>query len=137
MTETKGNSMFCGPEHWTRDCRCSKHRQSRVHKTYCFPEVSVNKYFITYQESKKRKNKANFIRKYMKYFINFLKNIKFNYVHNVIHKTFARHSRVSAVQRSRVLVMAHVIFLSFTGDIMHCPPRALMRGRQSNFHNLT
>ena len=58
------------------------HRQSRVHKTYCFPEVSVNKYF-------KRKNKANFIRKYMKYFINFLKDIKFNSVHNVIHKTFA------------------------------------------------
>ena len=25
-----------------------KHRQSRVHKTYCFPEVSVNKYFIIY-----------------------------------------------------------------------------------------
>ena len=51
--------------------------------------VSVNKYSIIYQESKKRKNKANFIRKYMKYFINFLKNVKFNSVHNVIHKTFA------------------------------------------------
>ena len=25
----------------------------------------------------------------MKYFINFLKNVKFNAVHNVIHKTFA------------------------------------------------
>ena len=25
----------------------------------------------------------------MKYFINFLKNVKFNSVHNVIHKTFA------------------------------------------------
>ena len=37
----------------------------------------------------KRKNKANFIRKYMKYFINFLKNVKFNAVYNVIHKTFA------------------------------------------------
>ena len=24
---------------------------------YCFPEVSVNKYFIIYQESNKRKNK--------------------------------------------------------------------------------
>ena len=76
--------MFCGPE--TVDVR---DRQSRVHKTYCFPEVSVNKYFIIYQESKKRKNKANFIRKYMKYFINFLKNVKFNAVHDVIHKTFA------------------------------------------------
>ena len=51
-----------------------------------FPEVSVSKYFIIYQESKKRKNKANFIRKYMKYFINFLKNVKFNPVHNVINK---------------------------------------------------
>ena len=72
--------MFCGPE-IVDDCR--KHRQSRVHKTYCFPEVSVNKYFIIYQD------KANFIRKYMKYFINFLKNVKFNSVHNVIRKTFA------------------------------------------------
>ena len=33
----------------------------------------LNEYFIIYQESKKRKNKANFMRKYMKYFINFLK----------------------------------------------------------------
>ena len=61
----------------------SKHRQSRVHKTYCI------QYFIIYQESKKRKNKANFIQKYMKYFINLLKNVQFNAVHNVIHKTFA------------------------------------------------
>ena len=37
--------MFCGPK-------------SRVHKTYCFSEVSVNKYFIIYQESKKRKDKT-------------------------------------------------------------------------------
>ena len=44
----------------------------QIHKTYCFAEVSVNKYFIIYQESKKRKSKANFIRKYMKYFINFV-----------------------------------------------------------------
>ena len=28
--------------------------------------------------------------------------------------SFTRHSRVSGVQRSRVLVMAHVIFLLFT-----------------------
>ena len=74
--------MFCGTE--TVDvslgfasgnikAKPREHRQSRVHKTYCFPEVSVNKYLIIYQESKKRKNKANFIRKYMKYFINFLK----------------------------------------------------------------
>ena len=83
--------MFCGPETVNVSPRQSpgKYRQSRVDKTYCCPEVSVNKYFIIYQESKKRKNKANFIRKYMKYFIDFLKNIKFNSVHNVIHKTFA------------------------------------------------
>ena len=56
--------MFCAPE--------------RVHKTYCFPEVSVNKYFIIYQESKKRKDKANFIQKYLKYFIDFVENGKFN-----------------------------------------------------------
>ena len=48
-------------------------QQSRVHKTYCFPEISVNKYFIIYQESKKRENKVNFKQKYYKYFINFLK----------------------------------------------------------------
>ena len=48
------------------------------HKTYCFPEFSVNKYFIIYQESKKRKNKANFIPKCFKDFIDFLKNVKFN-----------------------------------------------------------
>ena len=35
----------------------------------------------------------------MKYFINFLRNVKFNSVHNVIHKTF---SRFSTVQRSGV-----------------------------------
>ena len=40
LTETERNSMFCGPE--TVDV----HQQSRVHKTYCFPEVSVNKYFV-------------------------------------------------------------------------------------------
>ena len=51
--------------------------------------VFSEKYQDIYQESKKRKNKANFIRKYMKYVIDFLKNVKFNAVHNVIHKTFA------------------------------------------------
>ena len=69
LTETEGNSMFCAPE--TVDVSQGK------------AEASKN------QESKKRKNRANFIRKYMKYFINFLKNIKFNSAHNVIHKTFA------------------------------------------------
>ena len=57
LTETEGNSMF------------------RVHKTYCFPEVSVNKYVIIYQESKKRKNEVNFIQKYLKYSNNFLKKL--------------------------------------------------------------
>ena len=41
---------------------------------FCVPE-------IIYQESKQRKNEANYIRKNMKYFIDFL---KFE-----IHKTFA------------------------------------------------
>ena len=50
---------------------------------------NTNIYFIIYQESKKRKNRADFVRNYMKYFINFLKNFKFNSVRNVIHKTFA------------------------------------------------
>ena len=100
--------MFCGPEivDVSRAEAEGKHRQSRVHKTYCFPEVSINKYFIIYQESKKRKYKANFTRKYMKYFINFLKNVKLNSVHNVIHKTFA----VFGCPKSHVLVMAHVTF---------------------------
>ena len=62
------------------EAKPGKHRQSRVHKTYCFPEVSVNKYFIIYQESKKRKDKVNFIQKYLKYFISFVKNGKFNAV---------------------------------------------------------
>ncbi len=43
LTETEGNSVFCGPE--TVDV----HRRTRVHKTHCFPEVSVNKCFIIYQ----------------------------------------------------------------------------------------
>ena len=40
-------------------------------------------YFIVCQKPKKRKNKANFIRKYLKYFI------KLNFVHSVILKTRA------------------------------------------------
>ena len=52
---------------------------------FCGPEtVDVSQgeaeYFIMYQESKKQKNKANFIQKYLKYFSNFLKNFKFNTV---------------------------------------------------------
>ena len=46
----------------------------------------------------------------MKYFINFLKNVKFNSVHNVIHK----HSRFLAVQRSRDHVMAHEMFFCYS-----------------------
>ena len=62
LTETEGNSMFCGPE--TVDVsggernvknKANVSRPSRVHKIYRFPEVSVNKYFIIYQESDKRK----------------------------------------------------------------------------------
>ena len=40
-------------------------------------------------EAQPIKNKAKFTRKYMKYFINFLKNVRSNSVHNAIHKTFA------------------------------------------------
>ena len=52
LTETEGNSVFCGPE--TVDvsrgeAEGNMHRLSRVHKTHCFPEVSVNKCFIIYQ----------------------------------------------------------------------------------------
>ena len=47
LTETSGKQYVL----WTLDCRCfprlrlGKHRQSRVHKTYCFPRsqsISVN-----------------------------------------------------------------------------------------------
>ena len=74
--------MFCGQSSTDIDSRGST-------KHAAFPRSQVNKYFIIYQESKKRKNKANFVRKYMKYFINFLQNFKFNSVQNVIHKAFA------------------------------------------------
>ena len=52
LTETSGKQYVL----WTLDCRCfprlrlGKHRQSRVHKTYCFPRsqsISV-KYIIAY-----------------------------------------------------------------------------------------
>ena len=71
------------------------------------------KYFIIYQESKKRKKKANFIRKYMKYFINFLKKVKFNAVHNVIHKTFAVFGYPKVACSGDV---ARDFFLLFTGE---------------------
>ena len=81
--------MFCGPEivDVSRG-EAEGNIGSRGSTKHSFPEVSVNKYFIIYQESKKRNYKANFTRKYMKYFINFLKKT-LNSVHNVIHKTFA------------------------------------------------
>ena len=49
LTETSGKQYVL----WTLDCRCfprlrlGKHRQSRVHKTYCFPRsqsISVKSY---------------------------------------------------------------------------------------------
>ena len=66
--------MFCGPEivDVSRG-EAEGNIGSRGSTKHSFPEVSVNKYFIIYQESKKRNYKANFTRKYMKYFINFLK----------------------------------------------------------------
>ena len=39
-------------------------------------------------ETQPIKNKVKFTRKYMKYFIIFLKNVRSNSVHNAIHKTF-------------------------------------------------
>ena len=83
-----------------------KHRQSRVHKTYCFAEVSVNKYFIIYQKSKKPKNIKEFNGKYMKYLINFLKKNLINSVYNVIYKTFA----VFGCPKLRV----HMIFFCYS-----------------------
>ena len=79
--------------------------------------------FIIYQESKKRKNRANFIRKYIKYFINFLKNVKFIAVHNVIHKTFAGFGCPKVVcsrDGARDFFVIH-------RWIMHCLPRALIQ----------
>ena len=55
--------MFCGPE--TVDVSRGEaegnidSRGSTKHTA--FPRSHVNKYFIIYQESKKRKNKANFV----------------------------------------------------------------------------
>ena len=121
--------MFCGPESVdvpeakpTKTSKIEGPQSILLSRGLSRQSMSILLY-TNYQESKKRKNKANCIRKYIKYFLNFVKNIKFNSVHSVhaIHK----NSRFSAVQRSRVLVMAHYF------------PRALMRGRQSNFLSLT
>ena len=78
----RGNNQTAIPEQnflfWTYDvlflntCEAINTYWLRPRETACFVEVSVNKYFNIYQESKKRKNKANFITKYLKYFINFL-----------------------------------------------------------------
>ena len=43
-----------------------KHRQSRVYKTYRFPEVSVNKYFTINWVSKKKQNTTNYSNMYIK-----------------------------------------------------------------------
>ena len=106
-------------------------RLARVHKAYYFPEVSVNKYFIIYQESKKRKDKANFIRKYMKYFNNFPKNVKFSSVHKVIHKTFAVFG-CTKVACSRDDARDFFLF-----TVNNALSRSLMRMRQSNFLDIT
>ena len=122
MTETVGNSMFCGPE---TDCPCFRGFASVA-------DSGINNYFIIYQESRKRKNKANFIQEYLKYFIHFLKSVKFNSVHNVIHRTFAGFG-CPKVACSRDC--ARDFFYSPVNNALS--PRALMRGRQSNSHNLT
>ena len=71
--------------------------------------------------------------KYMKYFINFLKNVKFNSVHNVIHKTFAVFSC------PKVTCSCDGIrdFFCYSPVNNALSPRALMQGRQSNFVILT
>ena len=58
---------------------------------YLENNVSILLYTKSQRNEKIKRSYASkkFIRKYMKYFINFLKNVKFNSVHNVIHKTFA------------------------------------------------
>ena len=55
MTETEGNSMFCCAETGV--------------------ENEIEKTKRNGKEIDKRKNKANIIRKYMKSFVNFLKNV--------------------------------------------------------------
>ena len=70
------------------------------------PEDTVNKHFIIYEKSKKWQTKANYIRKYIKYSISKINDFKFNLEHN----------NVNSVERSRLHVMAHVIFSLFTGE---------------------
>ena len=82
----EGNSMFCWPD-----------------------TVDVSRGeadFIIYQNSKKWQTKANYIRKYMKYFISKINDVKFNLEHN----------NVNSVHKSRLHVMAHVIFSLFIGE---------------------
>ena len=83
----------------------------------------------------KRKNKANFIRKYMKHFINFLKSVEFNSVHNVIHKTFAVFDCLK-VACSRDGERDFCCYSPVNNALSDYLPRTLMRGRQSNFLNL-
>ena len=45
FTETEGNSVFWG-SNTAVVTRSEVKDQSKGHKTHCFPEVSVNKYFI-------------------------------------------------------------------------------------------
>ena len=91
-------------------------------ETVCFVDPRLSK---KYQKSKKWQTKANYIRKYMKYFIS--KINEFNLENN----------NVNSVQRSRLHVMAHVIFFVIHRWMTRCLPLALMRGRQSNFVTLT
>ena len=65
------------------------------------PDDTVNKYCIIYQELKKWQNKAKYTGKYMKYFISKINDVKFTLIHN----------NANSVQRSRLHVMAHVIFV--------------------------
>ena len=73
--------MFCGPE--TVDVSRGEAEGNSTKHT-AFPR-SQSISILLYTKSQRNKK----IQRYMKYFINFLKNVKFNAVHNVIHKTFA------------------------------------------------
>ena len=99
---------------------------------FCWPEtVGVSQGeaedFIKYQKSKKWQTKANYKRKYMIYFTSRINDVKFNLESN----------NVNSVQRSRLYVMAHVVFFLIHRWITRCLPLALMRGRQSYSVTLT
>ena len=85
MTETEGNSMFCGPE--TVDVSRGEaegnidSRGSTKHTA--FPRSHSISILLSYQESKKQKKKRTSEEKTKKFLLNFVKTVKFNSVHNL------------------------------------------------------